>query len=86
MTLPRPAPYPLRRPHRYDASKSSTYVPRGEYLELKYGKGSATGVLTEDTVILGGKLEHAVFGEMTHIADMEVCIFSAPPIYKSAAT
>eukprot|EP00667_Euglena_gracilis_P006274 EG_transcript_6325 len=56
---------------RYDASKSSTYVPRGEYLELKYGKGSATGVLTEDTVILGGKLEHAVFGEMTHIADME---------------
>jgi len=56
---------------RYDASKSATYAPRGEYLELKYGKGAATGVLTEDTVILGGKIEHAVFGEITHIADME---------------
>ena len=32
-----------------------------------------TGGSGADTIILGGKLDHAVFGEMTHIADMEVC-------------
>jgi cathepsin D len=40
-------------------------------LELKYGKGSATGVLSEDTIILGGRVDHVVFGEMTNVADMD---------------
>ena len=48
-------------------------------MELKYGKGSATGVLSEDTIILGGRVDHVVFGEMTNVADMDVC--SCPSIH-----
>ena len=51
---------------RYDHSKSSTYVKNGTALNVKYGSGSISGFISQDTVTLGGiPVTKALFGEVT---------------------
>jgi len=40
--------------HKYDASKSSTYVKNDTEFKIMYGSGPVSGVWSEDTVTMGG--------------------------------
>ncbi|UYV76254.1 CTSE, partial [Cordylochernes scorpioides] len=39
--------------HKYDRSASSTYTANGTNIEIKYGSGSMTGILSQDVVNVG---------------------------------
>jgi len=52
--------------HRYDHTKSSTYVKNGETFSIRYGSGSLTGFLSEDTVTIAGlQVKNQIFAEAT---------------------
>lgn len=61
--------------HRFDSSKSSTYVKNGKALKIAYGTGSMVGFLGEDTIRFGDKgtdqlvVPKTTFGQATELAD-----------------
>ncbi|KAE9548531.1 hypothetical protein FO519_008256 [Halicephalobus sp. NKZ332] len=57
--------------HRFDSSKSSTFVKNGKHFSIQYGSGSCKGVLGADTLSFGGiTVKGQTFGTAESIADV----------------
>jgi len=55
--------------HKYDPSKSRTYVANGEGLSIQYGTGSMDGYLDQDSVgVAGLNVKNVTFGQATSLA------------------
>jgi len=54
--------------HKYDSSKSSTYVKNGTKFQIMYGSGPVSGVWSEDTVTMGGlPAKNQLFAEVDDV-------------------
>merc|ERR1712021_58665 len=52
---------------KYDHSKSSTYVANGTKFSIRYGSGSLTGIVSQDTVTVGNaEIKDQLFAEATN--------------------
>uniref|UniRef100_A0A8D2PAZ8 Cathepsin D n=1 Tax=Zosterops lateralis melanops TaxID=1220523 RepID=A0A8D2PAZ8_ZOSLA len=52
--------------HKYDSSKSSTYVKNGTKFAIRYGTGSLSGFFSQDVVTIGDlEILNQTFGEAT---------------------
>lgn len=52
--------------NKYDSSASSTYKKNGTKFEIRYGSGSLSGFVSQDTVQIGDiKIKHQDFAEAT---------------------
>merc|ERR1711998_77867 len=51
--------------HKYDSSKSSTYVANGTEFKIQYGSGPVSGIWSEDTIGIGGlPIKNQAFAEV----------------------
>jgi saccharopepsin len=51
---------------KYNAAESSTYKANGTEFEIHYGSGSVEGIISQDTLTIGGvEVRHQDFGETT---------------------
>ncbi|CEF70269.1 Aspartic peptidase family and Aspartic peptidase domain-containing protein [Strongyloides ratti] len=60
--------------HKFESSKSSTYVKNGKRWSITYGSGNADGFLGQDTVTFIGTrarltIPRTVFGQAEHLSD-----------------
>merc|ERR1711964_270048 len=56
-----------KKHHTFDSSKSSTFTKNGASISFPYGSGTCSGILSTDTVTLGGMpIAGCTFGEVTN--------------------
>ena len=54
--------------HKYDDSKSSTYVKDGRTFDIQYGSGPVSGTLSKDTVTWGNiQVPDVIFAEIDNV-------------------
>lgn len=59
--------------HKYDSSKSSTYVANGTAFNIQYGSGPVSGIWSGDEVTLGDlPIKHQSFAEVENAAGLGV--------------
>jgi hypothetical protein len=62
---------PCANKAKFDSSKSSTYVKKGDAFSIQYGTGSCSGFLGQDKVCMGASnicYNTQVFGQANHLA------------------
>jgi cathepsin D len=64
--------------NKYHSEKSNTYVKNGTKFEIRYGTGSLTGFLSQDTVTLASLgVKNQVFAEgillFIHYQGLNIC-------------